>query len=128
VFTGFLRGAAYHDEVRSADAVLAMTVEPTSALRAAAEGIYHQRPLITSDMPHLRELFPSAIFVPNDADGIVAGVRRLRAEASSVHAAAPAARARLLRIWEGQRAALAAALGHETPRTAPEMPKRSQAA
>jgi glycosyltransferase involved in cell wall biosynthesis len=128
VFTGFLRGAAYHEEVRSADAVLAMTVEPTSALRAAAEGIYHQRPLITSDLPHLRELFPSAIFISNDADGIVAGVERLRADVSSLHAAAPAARARLLRIWEQQRAALAAALGHESPRAVTEAAERSRAA
>jgi glycosyltransferase involved in cell wall biosynthesis len=107
VSLGFLRGKAYHREVQQADAVIALTIDTTSALRAAAESIYHLRPLITSDLPHLRELFPSAVFVENDSAGIAAGVRTVREHAGALQADAANARDRLRIEWNAQRDALA---------------------
>ena len=44
-------------------------------MRAAYEAVYAGRPLIISDSPERRDLFPHAIHVTNDAASIEQGLR-----------------------------------------------------
>jgi hypothetical protein len=91
--------------------VLALTNDSTSAMRAAAEAVYAAKPLVTSDLPHLAELFPSGVRVRNEATAIAEGVRAALAE-REVHARASAAMREVqLARWEQQRAMLLERLG-----------------
>ncbi|MBK8031598.1 MAG: hypothetical protein IPK17_19325 [Chloroflexi bacterium] len=75
-FTGYLRGEAYWDALRAANAVMVLTTYPYSVLGGAQDGVTLGKPLLLSDQPALREFFTSGVvFIPNTAGGIVAGVR-----------------------------------------------------
>jgi glycosyltransferase involved in cell wall biosynthesis len=74
-FTGFLKDADYRRALERADAVLSLTCRPDAASRASYEAVYASRPLVTSDFPLSRELFPYAVHVRNEPDAIAAGVR-----------------------------------------------------
>lgn len=74
-FTGFLPRDSYRAELEAADLVLALTTEPTSVMRAAYEAVAARRPLVVSDWPGLRELFPFAVPVANTVEGVVVGLR-----------------------------------------------------
>jgi glycosyltransferase involved in cell wall biosynthesis len=115
-FVGFLTGDAYREAVLGADAVLALTTEPSSVVRAGYEAVYAERPLVTSDWPASREVFPHAVHVANDADAIAAGMRRAVAERDALLAAAPRALGLQRKRWEEQLAALRERLAPtETP-------------
>jgi glycosyltransferase involved in cell wall biosynthesis len=116
-FTGFLSGADYERAVRDADVVLALTTEPSSVVRAGYEAVYAQRPLVVSDWPASREVFPHALHVDNDPVTIVAGLRRAIHERDRLLAAAPEALALQRTRWEGQLDALQKHL-NPTPHTA----------
>lgn len=71
---GYLDTEGYAAEVEAAGAVLALTTEPTSVMRAGYEAVYSRRPLIVSDWRAGREAFPHAIHVANRAEDLAAGV------------------------------------------------------
>ncbi len=108
---GFLRGEAFRRALYGADAVLALTNDSTSAMRAAAEAVYAGKPLITSDLEHLAALFPSALRVRNDAEGIADGVRTALARREELAAVSAAMRTVQIARWEHQRDVLLERLG-----------------
>jgi glycosyltransferase involved in cell wall biosynthesis len=110
---GFLRGEAYRRALHGADVVLALTNDSTSAMRAAAEAVYAGKPLITSDLAHLAQLFPSAMHVRNDAADIAAGMREAVHDREKLAAISAAMRDVQLRRWERQRDMLLERLGLE---------------
>jgi glycosyltransferase involved in cell wall biosynthesis len=116
---GFLRGEAYRRALHGADAVIALTNDSTSAMRAAAEAVYADKPLITTDLEHLAALFPSALRVTNDAEGIAAGVRAALAEREQLAARSAAMRDVQLARWEQQRQMLVERLGLDEPFATP---------
>ena len=107
--TGFLDLDAYADQLHRADAVLALTTEPTSIMRAAYEAVYARRPLVVTDWPALREVFPYARPAHNEPEALAAAVRTALAEDDA--ARAEAALAAQQERWEQQQRAIRTALG-----------------
>jgi glycosyltransferase involved in cell wall biosynthesis len=114
-FVGFLHGADYVRALDEADAVIALSTEPTSVMRTAYEAVWGLRPLLVSDSPNLRGVFPDAIHVRNDAAAIAGGLRDLIGRHAELVALAPAARERQQRRWETQLAALRSHLDPDRP-------------
>lgn len=108
---GFLDATRYRAAVYDADAIVALTTEPESVMRAACEAVWAQRPLVISDWPGLRAAFPYSLHVRNDPDAIAAGLRRLAATYWTCVSKTGLARALQLDRWEEQRGRLAAWLG-----------------
>ena len=77
-FTGFLPSEDYERGVLDADVIMTLTTEPSSIMRAAYEAVYARRPLIVTDWPLGREVFPYAVHVHNDTESIAEGIRRAR--------------------------------------------------
>ena len=107
---GFLDWSAYLLAVESADVVLTLTTEPTSAMRAAFEAVWAERVLVVNDWPLLQDLFPNAVHVANTADSITDGIQRALDGHVRLQEAAGASRALQLARWEDQLAALRGAL------------------
>ncbi len=107
---GFLRGDDYVRAVASADVVVALTTEPQSVVRAGYEAVYSQRPLVVSDWPVLREVFPHAVHVENEPDAIASGVRAAIARHAELAETAPLALELQRRRWDCQLATLKATL------------------
>lgn len=105
-FTGFLTGADYGRAVREADVVIALTTEPSSVVRAGYEAVYAERPLVVSDWPASREVFPHALHVENEAPAIVAGLRQALGEHERLLDLAPHALELQGSRWERQLEAL----------------------
>lgn len=114
-WTGFLGSEDYRRALAAADAVLVLTTEPTSIVRGGYEAVWAQRPLLVSDSPSLRRVFPDGVHVANDGDAIAAGVESVRARHAELAAVAPAARDRQQRRWEEQLADLETIIGGRTP-------------
>jgi hypothetical protein len=110
-FHGRLSQGDYVQAISRADVVLALTTEPTSVMRVACEAVWHGRPLVISDLPINRALFPHAICVANTAAAIAAGVSDALVRHAEMRARAPQARALQEARWDEQRAALLAVLG-----------------
>lgn len=112
--TGFLDADDYRRAVEEADVVLVLTTEPTSVVRAGYEAVYARRPLVVSDTPVLREVFPGAVHTENSAGAIAEALR------AALTADGPDRRAAALDLqqvrWADQltrlRAALRGAPGH----------------
>jgi glycosyltransferase involved in cell wall biosynthesis len=107
---GFLPVEAYLETLWSAHAVLALSTEDTSVMRTAYEAVWAERPLLVSDWPELREVFPHAVHVVNDRAGIAAGFRAVLERHAELVAAAPAARRLQRDRWHRQLEALRAAV------------------
>jgi glycosyltransferase involved in cell wall biosynthesis len=105
-FTGFLSGADYERAVRDADVVLALTTEPSSVVRAGYEAVYAQRPLVVSNWPASRDVFPHAVHVDNEPPAIVAGLRHAIRERERLVALAPQALELQRSRWDRQLEAL----------------------
>ncbi len=112
-FVGFLGPDAYRAAVGGAHAVLTLTTEPGSVMRAAYEAVYAGRPLLVSDWPLGRELFPYAVHVANEAGSIAGGLAELAAGYDRLAAVAAVARDAQLARWRGQEGRLRAAIGEE---------------
>ncbi len=110
-FTGFLAPDAYAQALRDADVVMTLTTEPSSVMRAAYEAVYALRPLVVTDFPLGRSLFPKAVHVRNDAEGIAEGIRRVRDGWSEYSEATTEARAVQLDRWTRQLGELRILLG-----------------
>jgi hypothetical protein len=107
---GYLRGSAYPRALSTADVVLTLDERDHTVARSAYEAVYAERPLITTDRPHLRELFPYAVTVDNDPDSIASGVRAALERGPELTAAASAARELQEDRWTQQLEALRDAL------------------
>lgn len=76
IFTGYLRGNAYWDQVWRSRAVMVLTTFPHSLLGGAQDGAALSKPLILSKQPALEEYFTKGtVFVENTAQGIADGVQ-----------------------------------------------------
>jgi glycosyltransferase involved in cell wall biosynthesis len=111
LFHGRLSHGDYVQAIDRADVVLALTTQPESVMRVACEAVWHGRPLVISDLPINRTLFPHAIFVANNAAAIAAGVSDALVRHAELRARAPQARALQEARWDEQREALKAVLG-----------------
>jgi UDP-N-acetylglucosamine--N-acetylmuramyl-(pentapeptide) pyrophosphoryl-undecaprenol N-acetylglucosamine transferase len=112
---GFLDRSAYRLAVETADVVLTLTTEPTSAMRAAFEAVWAERVLVVNDWTLLQDLFPHAVHVENTADSIALGVRKALEHHDQLVSAASAARQEQLERWEAQISALRDALDDSVP-------------
>jgi glycosyltransferase involved in cell wall biosynthesis len=101
-FVGFLNGDEYRRAIEEADVVLTLTTFPTSVVRSGYEAVYAGRPLVVSDWPELRRVFPHAVHVKNDADGIERGLREAIAKHGDLVAAADEAKGLQAHRWESQ--------------------------
>jgi glycosyltransferase involved in cell wall biosynthesis len=101
--TGFLTGPAYPAALAAADVVLVLTTnEEISVPRSAYEAIWARRPLVVSDTPAFRELFPFAVHAASDADGIADGIRRALAGHDRLRESAEEAHRLQTARWEEQ--------------------------
>jgi hypothetical protein len=110
-FHGRLAHEAYVQAIARADVVLALTTRPESVLRVACEAVWHGRPLVVSDLPINRALFPHAVHVANTAAGIAAGVSDALVRHAELRDRAPQARALQKARWDEQREELKDVLG-----------------
>lgn len=110
-FTGLLGPEDYRGALFAADAVLVITTESTSVVRAGYEAVWAHRPLVVSDWPELRRVFPEAVHTATDSRAIARAIETARARHGELAAAAPAARARQLGRWQDQLSALERAIG-----------------
>jgi hypothetical protein len=101
-FVGYLEGGAYRAAVAAADVVMTLTTEPTSVMRAAYEAVWAERPLVVTDWPELRTLFPHAVHARNEPAELAAAVRDTFRRYEELLAAAPGARALQLERWNQQ--------------------------
>ena len=90
--TGFLGPDDYADAVEEADVLVTLSTEPTSVMRAAYEAVYAGRPLVLSDWPGLKELFPYAVPVANNPLDLARGLRESVRGHAELRRQAPAAR------------------------------------
>jgi glycosyltransferase involved in cell wall biosynthesis len=109
-FVGFLPADGYRDLVEQADVMISLTTEPVSVMRAAYEAVYARRPLVISGWPVLEKLFPHAVPVTNDRDGIAAGVRTVISDHDRYLRATDVALDEQRRRWDEQIDALRAVL------------------
>lgn len=110
-FVGYLGPEEYRAAVERADVILTITTEPTSVMRAAYEAVYAERPLVLSDWPNLRAIFPDGVFVQNDAGSIAEGLEQALESHERLRELAPSARQRQLRRWDEQIRELRAMIG-----------------
>lgn len=110
-FAGYRRGDTYRALIEDASVLLVLTTEATSVPRAAFEAVAALRPLVLSDQPRLRDHFPGAVFVRNEAADLARGVREALARRDELTAAAPQQRARQAEHLDRQRRALLEAVG-----------------
>ena len=104
--TGLLPYDDYVDALQGVDVILALTTEPTSAMRAGFEAIWAEKVLVVSDWPLSKELFPSAVPVVNTAEAIAAGLRDAVKDHARLALRSRSARAEQLAAWEEQVAEL----------------------
>lgn len=114
-FVGFLDADDYRAVVQDADAVLTLTTEPASVMRAGYEAVYAGRPLLLSDWPINRELFPYAAHVANTIAGVASGLREVDAHYDGYMATTGAALDLQGARWQGQREKLQMLLARQLP-------------
>ena len=110
-WTGYLRGTDFSQALADAKAVLTLDERDDSVPRSAYEAVYARRPLITTGWPHMRALFPDAVFVANTAEGIADGVRDALSRTDEIESTTQRALDRQVERWQSQCDALRAALG-----------------
>jgi glycosyltransferase involved in cell wall biosynthesis len=99
---GFLEPDEYASALAGADVVLALTTESTSVVRAGYEAVYARRPLIVSDWPELRGLFPYAVAAGNSGPALAAAVTEAVARRDALLDASGSALAAQERRWDQQ--------------------------
>jgi glycosyltransferase involved in cell wall biosynthesis len=105
-FAGFLDTDDYVRQLEESDLVVALTTEPNSVMRAAYEAVYANRPLIISNWPILKELFPDAIHADNDEKALALALRRAIRDHPDLMEQTGASRARQIARWNLQRTEL----------------------
>jgi glycosyltransferase involved in cell wall biosynthesis len=114
-FVGFLDPDAYRAAVADADVVVTLSTEPTSVMRAAYEAVYARRPVVLSDWPVSRELFPYAVHTTNDEESLARAIRSLADDYGRYVGSLEVARHLQLERWDSQRKALVGAIARLTP-------------
>lgn len=110
--TGFLSDEAYYGLLRSAQAVMALTTEDHTNQRGACEGVWLNKPILTSDWPVLRQTFHrGTVHVDNTAEGIYAGLMQMRADHATLSAEIADLQAERLAQWEAFTAQLTELIG-----------------
>jgi hypothetical protein len=102
--------------------ILSLTSRPESVARSAHEGVDALRPMVISGGPHMRDLFPYAVFVKNEPESIAAGVAEALHRCEELSRQAIDARSVQHRRWRQQLAEIEAALdspGAIAPRPTP---------
>jgi hypothetical protein len=84
-------------------------------VRAGYEAVYAERPLVVSDWPASRAVFPHALHVSNEPAAIASGLRRAVAEHERLVRVAPEALALQRARWSEQVSALRAVIETPTP-------------
>lgn len=108
-FSGFLNQADYRTQLQQSDVVLSLTTEKTSVMRSGYEAVYAKRPLVVTDWPNLRRVFPSAAFAQNDAASIAKAIEEALQTRSDIRALDVAFNVQLER-WNQQLNAMRLAL------------------
>lgn len=114
-FVGYLAPDEYWREIELADLVVSLTTEPTSVMRAAYEAVYACRPLVVSDFPALRAVFPDAVHVANQGQAIADGLEQAIADHARLRARSAQAAARQEQRWANQLETLRAAVSGREP-------------
>jgi hypothetical protein len=109
-WVGYLDTGRYVDALASADVVVTLTRRDESVARSAHEAVDALRPLVLSSWPHMKELFPHAVFVENEPASIAAGIEEAFARCGELSDVALEARLLQHRRWQEQLAGLRAAL------------------
>jgi glycosyltransferase involved in cell wall biosynthesis len=100
-FTGFLAEEDYWSLLRSADAVIDLTVKPDCLVCGAYEALALGKPLLLSANAASIELFGNgALYTDNSPADIRRGLMRLAAEQESLRAAAALKRDELVELWK----------------------------
>ncbi|HEV7461467.1 MAG TPA: glycosyltransferase [Solirubrobacteraceae bacterium] len=99
---GFLPLDGYARELAEADLVLALTTERNSVVRAGYEAVYAGRPLVVSDWPVLRNVFPYAVHTGHRAEDLAAAVREALADHDRLRQAARPAEDLQRARWQRQ--------------------------
>ena len=81
ILTGYLSYEGYIGLLRGVSAIMDLVNNEHTLLMGAFEAVSLGTPLIVSDWPILRKYFPlGTAYVPNTAEGICEGVRRMQDE------------------------------------------------
>lgn len=99
---GFLDPTSYRAALTRCNAVMTLTTEPTSVMRAAYEAVYARRPVILSDWPVARALFPYAVHAANEPFDLAAAVSKLRSDYPHFCTLVDVAHAEQIARWHGQ--------------------------
>lgn len=105
-FAGFLGPKRYRAALEACDVVISLTTEPESVMRAAYEATYIGRPLVVSDWPVAREVFPHAVHVRNEAVSIAGALDELASGYAEAAERCPEARQAQLERWRRQQEAV----------------------
>lgn len=100
-FTGYLKGNAYWDQLKSSQAIMVLTTNPYSLVAGGSEGMYCGIPLILSRQPALLDYFTrGAVFVEHTPESLVEGVAVARANQKELKAGCAALASERTRLWE----------------------------
>jgi len=110
VLLGWLDPQDYLAAISRADAVIVLSTEQTSVMRAACDVVWAMRPLLVNDNELLAEVFPDAVRAQCTVPELRAGVLRLVEEHQRLCELAPGARERQAAHWHDQLARLAQAV------------------
>lgn len=106
-FTGFLAEQEYWDLLRSADAVIDLTLKPDCLVCGAYEALAVGKPVLLSDNTASVELFgDAALFSDNSPASIRSGLERLRSEHRRLVSAATLKCGELQEQWQAKAQAL----------------------
>jgi glycosyltransferase involved in cell wall biosynthesis len=103
---GYLDADTYATEIAAATLILTLTTEPSSVMRSAYEAVYARVPLITSDTPVLRDVFPYALHCESTPESIATAVREGLASLQTMRANTDLALELQRRRWDEQLAKL----------------------
>jgi glycosyltransferase involved in cell wall biosynthesis len=106
-FVGLLDEPDYVRALADADAALVLTTATVSVPRSGFDAVAAGKPLVISDWPSLRDVFPEAIHVENTAPSIADGIAAALAGGEVLRERADAARDRVATLWHSQRSAVA---------------------
>jgi hypothetical protein len=110
-WVGYLTATDYVTALTQADVIMSLTNRAESVARSAHEGVDALRPMVISGGPHMRDLFPHAVFVDeNDGQSIAAGVAEAVRRCDELSGQALEARSVQHRRWDEQLAEIQAAL------------------
>lgn len=102
-FTGFLPIDQFNSLLACADVLLVLTTRDGTQPSGATEALSFERPLVVSDSPTIRALFPrGAIYVDNRAAAIADGIRTALDEKTRLSREMASFKAEKESLWEQQ--------------------------